>query len=105
MAASAFLVAGFVLVERRAAGAGRSPIVPGRVMRLPGVGAAIAALFVTMAVFGGYFFAFALHLQGGLREAALRAGLTFAPAPATFPLVSPPRPRLPPTLHTRPILA
>src|ERR1700730_13463044 len=31
------LGAGFALVERRAAAAGRSPIVPGRVMRLPGV--------------------------------------------------------------------
>src|SRR5260370_4477928 len=84
LAASAFLVAGFVLVERRAAGAGRSPIVPGRVMRLPGVGAAIAALFVTMAVFGGYFFAFALPLHGGLASSALRAGPSFPPGAGTF---------------------
>src|SRR5260221_466897 len=52
LAASGLLVAGFVLVERRVAAAGRSPIVPGRVIGLPGVGTAIAALFVTMAVFG-----------------------------------------------------
>ena len=35
-----------------------------------------------MAVFGGFFFALALHLQGGLGDTPLRAGLTFAPAAA-----------------------
>jgi hypothetical protein len=105
LAASVFLVAGFALVERRVAGAGRSPIVPGRVMRLPGVATAIAALFVTMAVFGGYFFAFALHLQGGLGESALRAGLTFAPAAAAFAVVSLNWRRLPGQVHEGLIIA
>jgi MFS family permease len=99
LGASALLVACFALVERRVAAAGRSPIVPGRVIRLPGVATAIAALFVTMTIFGGYFFAFALHLQGGLGESALRAGLTFAPAAATFALVSLNWRRLPGHLH------
>jgi MFS family permease len=105
LAASAFLLAGFAFVERRVAAAGRSPIVPGRVMRLPGVATAIAALFVTMAVFGGYFFAFALHLQGGLGESALRAGLTFAPAAAAFALVSLNWRRLPGQVHEGLIIA
>jgi MFS family permease len=105
LAASVLLVAGFALVERRAAAAGRSPIVPGRVMRLPGVATAIAALFVTMAVFGGYFFAFALHLQGGLGESALRAGLTFAPAAAAFAVVSLNWRRLPGQVHEGLIIA
>ncbi len=105
LAASGLLVAGFVLVERRVAAAGRSPIVPGRVIGLPGVGTAIAALFVTMAVFGGDFFAFALHLQGGLGESALRAGLTFAPAAAAFALVSLNWRRLPGQLHEGLIIA
>jgi MFS family permease len=99
LAASVVLVACFALVERRVAAAGRSPIVPGRVIRLPGVGTAIAALFVTMTIFGGYFFAFALHLQGGLGESALRAGLTFAPAAGMFALVSLNWRRLPGHLH------
>ncbi len=39
-------------------------------------------------MFGGFFFTLALHLQGGLGESALRAGLTFAPAGLAFALVS-----------------
>jgi len=41
-----------------------------------------------MAVFGGFFFALALHLQGGLGDSPLRAGLTFAPSAAAFAIVS-----------------
>jgi hypothetical protein len=41
-----------------------------------------------MAVFGGFFFVLALHLQGGLGDTPLRAGLTFAPAAAAFAVVS-----------------
>jgi hypothetical protein len=48
----------------------------------------IAALFAVMAVFGGFFFTLALHLQGGLGDSALRAGLTFVPAGLAFALVS-----------------
>jgi MFS family permease len=105
LGASVVLVACFALVERRVAAAGRSPIVPGRVIRLPGVATAIAALFVTMTIFGGYFFAFALHLQGGLGESALRAGLTFAPSAATFAVVSLNWRRLPGHLHEGLIIA
>jgi MFS family permease len=105
LGASALLVACFALAERRAAAAGRSPIVPGRVIRLPGVGTAIAALFVAMTVFGGYLFAFALHLQGGLGESALRAGLTFAPAAGTFAVVSLNWRRLPGHVHEGLIIA
>jgi MFS family permease len=82
------LLAVFALVERRVAAAGGSPLVPGRLLALPGVAAGIAALFVVMTVFGGFFFVLALHLQGGLGDSALRAGLTFAPAGITFALVS-----------------
>jgi MFS family permease len=105
LGASGLLVAGFALVERRAAAAGRSPIVPGRLIRLPGVGMAIAALFVTMTIFGGFLFAFALHLQGGLGESALRAGLTFAPAAAAFAVVSLNWRRLPGQVHEVVIIA
>ena len=48
----------------------------------------IAALFAVLAVFGGFFFTLALHLQGGLGDSPLRAGLTFAPAGLAFALVS-----------------
>jgi hypothetical protein len=65
----------------------------------------VAALFVTMAVFGGFFFALALHLQGGLGDTPLRAGLIFAPSAATFALVSLNWQRLPPRLHGALIIA
>jgi MFS family permease len=88
LAAGAVLIVVFVVVERRLAAAGGAPIVPGRVLRLPGAALGIVGVFVTMAVFGGFFFSFALQLQSGLGDSPLRAGLTFAPAAAAFGLVS-----------------
>ncbi len=88
LAASGLGFAAFTQVERRVSARGGSPLIPGRVLRLPGVALGIAALFAVLAVFGGFFFTLALHLQGGLGESALRAGLTFAPAGLAFALVS-----------------
>ena len=88
LAASGLGFAAFAVVERRMAARGGSPLIPGRVLRLPGVATGITALFAVLAVFGGFFFTLALHLQGGLGESALRAGLTFAPAGLAFALVS-----------------
>ena len=88
LAASLLGFAAFAVAERRLAAAGGSPLIPGRVLLLPGVAMGIAALFAVLAVFGGFFFTLALHLQGGLGEPALRAGLTFAPAGLAFALVS-----------------
>jgi len=88
LAGSAAGFAAFAVVERRVAAAGGSPLIPGRVLRLPGAATGIAAMFAVLAVFGGFFFLLALHLQGGLGESALRAGLTFAPAGLAFALVS-----------------
>jgi hypothetical protein len=48
----------------------------------------IVALFTVMTVFGGMFFVLALHLQGGLGDSPLRAGLTFVPSAASFAFVS-----------------
>jgi hypothetical protein len=39
---------------------------------------------VLMITYGGFLFSFALHLQGGLGDSALRAGLTFAPCALVF---------------------
>jgi MFS family permease len=88
MAASVPLVAAFVRAERHATAAGRTPLIPGRVLRVPGIPVAIAGLFTVMTIFSGFFFTLALHLQDGLGYSPLRAGLTFAPAAATFALVS-----------------
>ena len=88
LAASAVLFAGFAVTEGRLARRGGSPLIPGRVLRLPGVAMGIGALFAVMTVFGGLFFVLALHLQGGLGDSPLRAGLTFAPSAAAFAIVS-----------------
>src|SRR6201997_4103445 len=89
-------------VERRAARPGappRTPLIPGRVLRVPGIPVAIAALFTVMTVFSGFFFTLALHLQDGLGYTPLRAGLTFAPTAAAFALVSLNWRRLPARWH------
>jgi MFS family permease len=105
LASSAVLFGLFAVVERRVAARGGSPLIPGRVLSLPGVTMGVAALFVTMAVFGGFFLALALHLQGGLGDTPLRAGLIFAPSAATFALVSLNWQRLPRQLHGALIIA
>src|SRR6266513_398524 len=99
MAASIPLVGTFVLAERRVAGTGGTPLIPARVLRVPGVPVAIAALFTVMTIFSGFFFTLALHLQDGLGYTPLRAGLTFAPTAAAFALVSLNWRRLPARWH------
>jgi MFS family permease len=88
LGASLVLIGGFAAAERRLEGRGGSPLVPGRVLGLPGVRTGIVALFTVMTVFGGMFFVLALHLQGGLGDSPLRAGLTFAPSAVSFAAVS-----------------
>ena len=100
MAASVPLVAAFAMAERRVAGSSGTPLIPGRVLRVPGVPVAIAALFTVMTIFSGFFFTLALHLQAGLGYSPLRAGLTFAPAAAGFALVSLNWRRLPERWHS-----
>jgi MFS family permease len=99
MAASVPLVITFARIERRVAAAGGTPLIPGRVLEVPGIPVAIAALFTVMTIFSGFFFTLALHLQDGLGYSALRAGLTFAPTAAAFALVSLSWRRLPARWH------
>jgi hypothetical protein len=100
MAATVPLIGLFALAERRLSGRGGTPLIPGAVLSLPGITVAIGALFTVMTVFGGFFFTFALHLQDGLGDSALRAGLTFAPAAAMFGLFSLNWRRLPARWHS-----
>jgi MFS family permease len=104
MAAGVLLAAAFAAAERRAAAAGRTPLIPGAVLRVPGVPVAIAALFAVMTIFSGFFFTLALHLQDGLGYSPLRAGLSFAPAAVTFALVSLNWRRLPSSWHSATIV-
>ncbi|MEV6768819.1 MFS transporter [Nocardia sp. NPDC051030] len=69
----------FILVERAVARRGGSPLVPGRVLRAPGLVFGATAMFFAMAGYAGFLFSFSQHLQSGLGESATRTGLTFAP--------------------------
>ena len=74
----------FVLVERWIADRGGDPLLNLAVLRAPGLGSGLIAVAVLMITYGGFLFSFALHLQAGLGDSALRAGLTFAPCALVF---------------------
>jgi MFS family permease len=96
--------AGFALlglVERRVGARGGQPILPGSLLRLPGMISGLGGLFAAMVVFGGWLFGLALELQDGLGDSALRAGLTFVPCGVAFALVSLNWGRLPGRYHGR----
>ncbi len=78
------LAAAFVGVERRIAHRGGDPLLNLAVLRAPGLVPGLAAVAVLMITYGGFLFSFALHLQAGLGDSALRAGLTFAPCALVF---------------------
>ncbi len=101
MAASVVLIGAFVLVERRA----RHPLIPGRLLRAPGLVPAALAIFGAMTTWGGFLFTLGLYLQGGLGDGPLRAGLTFVPGAAGFAIASLNWRRLPARLHRKMILA
>jgi MFS family permease len=74
----------FMVLESRLARRGGDPLVSARVLRAPGILRAVTVIALTMAVNAGFLFAFALHLQSGLGDSALRTGVTFAAAAVTF---------------------
>jgi MFS family permease len=93
------LAALFVAVERRVAARGRDPLLNLAVLRAPGMASGLVALSCAMIPYGGFVFVFALHLQSGLGDGALRAALTLMPFGATFGLVAYCWRRLPDRLH------
>jgi MFS family permease len=99
LAAAVLGFASLGFIEHRVAVRGGQPILPRALLGLPGVAAGIGGLFASMMLFGGWLFGFALQLQDGFGESALRAGLTFAPAAAAFALVSLNWQRLPSRYH------
>jgi EmrB/QacA subfamily drug resistance transporter len=85
LVSSVGLFAAFVVVERREVG---HPLVPARLLRVPGLVRATVVLGAMMAAYGGYLFVAAMHLQRGLGFSPLRAGLTFAPGAVAFAVAS-----------------
>jgi MFS family permease len=99
LAAGAVLAGTFLLLERSVAARGGDPLLNLAVFRAPGMGAGLAALAAGMITYGAFLFTLALHLQLGLGDSALRAGLTFAPAAAAFGAMSYWWRRLPSRIH------
>ena len=86
IAAGAVLAAGFVLIERRVAARGGDPLLNLAVLRAPALPSGLVTLAATQVGYGGLLFAYTLHLQAGLGESALRAGLSYLPFAAVFGL-------------------
>jgi hypothetical protein len=86
IAAGAVLAAGFVLIERRVAARGGDPLLNLAVLRAPALPSGLVTLAATQIGYGGLLFAYTLHLQAGLGESALRAGLSYLPFAAAFGL-------------------
>jgi MFS family permease len=80
------LVPVFVQVERWVVARGGQPLLSLSVFRAPGLAPGLATLTLLMVTYGGFLFSFAIHLQAGLGDSPLRAGLTFAPAAVAFGL-------------------
>jgi len=93
------LVPVFVLVERRVMARDGDPLLKLDVLRASGLPSALIALSLAMIAYAGFLFSFALYLQAGLGDSALRAGLTFAPAATLFGLCAFYWRRLPERVH------
>lgn len=78
------LVPVFLFVERRVAARDGQPLLSLSVFRAPGLLPGLATMTLLMVTYGGFLFSFAIHLQAGLGDSALRAGLTCAPCAAAF---------------------
>ncbi|NUU21971.1 MAG: MFS transporter [Streptomycetaceae bacterium] len=78
----------FALVERRVAARGGAPLVTAAVLRARGMLVAAVALAIGVGTYNGFLFSLALHLQSGLGDTALRAGLTYAPCALGFAVTS-----------------
>jgi MFS family permease len=76
----------FIFAERSVAARGGDPLLSLSVSRAPGLLPGLATTVFIMVSYGGFLFSFAIHLQAGLGDSALRAGLTFGPCAVAFGL-------------------
>lgn len=93
------LAAVFVVSQRRTAARGGDPLLNLDVLRATGMPSGLTTLIALMVAYGGFLFTFAVHLQSGLGESPLRAGLTFLPMAVAFGLGSFYWRRLPGRIH------
>ncbi|MGC7098160.1 MFS transporter [Amycolatopsis lurida] len=97
LAGSAVFVAAFVRTQRRAA----APLVPGPVLRAPGLALAAASIFSMMAGYAGFLFTMALYLQDGLGLSTLESSLAFVLSSVGFGTASLNWRRVPARFHHR----
>ncbi|MYW18519.1 MFS transporter [Streptomyces sp. SID2955] len=105
LAAFPFAVAAFWVVERRADRAGRTPLVPPSLFRVPSMRRGLELIVPFSVGFSGFMFVIALALQQGARLGPVAAGLTLAPMAVTFLFVSLAGPRLIARFGTRVVTA
>jgi EmrB/QacA subfamily drug resistance transporter len=101
LVASVVAIGAFGLIERMVERRGGAPLIAERVLRAPGLPAALVAIVLALASYGGFLFVFTQHLQIGLGDSALVAGLTFVPMAIGFALSSLNWRRLPRSWHER----
>jgi len=88
LALSVVAIIVFARIERSVERRGGAPLISERILRAPGMPAALIAIVLALAAYGGFLFTFTQHLQGGLHDTALQAGLTFVPLATGFALSS-----------------
>ncbi len=86
IAVGAALAVMFVVVERTVAARGGDPLLNLAVLRARALPSGLVTLAFTQVGYGGLLFAFTLHLQAGLGQSALRAGLSYLPMVTVFGL-------------------
>jgi MFS family permease len=86
---------------RRTRARGGAPVVDFGLLARARFGLGMASTTAVMIAYGGFLFTFTLHLQEGLADSPLRAGLTFAPYAIGFALTSLGVPALSPALGRR----
>ncbi|WP_353942454.1 MFS transporter [Streptomyces sp. HUAS MG91] len=84
LAAFPFLAYAFYAVERRADRAGRTPLVPPSLFRLPSLRRGLVMVVPFSIGFSGFMFVIAVALQQGEGLGATAAGLALAPMAAVF---------------------
>lgn len=88
LAATPFAATAFVLAERRAEQAGRVPLLPPSIMRMPSMRQGLTLGVPFFAGFGGFMFVYAVTLQDSLHYTPFDAGLALTPLAIGFFVVS-----------------
>ncbi|MFG2408098.1 MFS transporter [Streptomyces brevispora] len=100
IAAGVVLAVLFVRLERTIVVRGGDPLLNLDVLRASGMAVGMITVVCVQLTYGGFLFVFTLHLQAGLGESALRAGLTYIPMSVTFGLAGFYWRKLPERLHS-----